>query len=204
MTETDLAIEQACEGAEEWLASLPEWPAHIVADDSVSSHFGPTILSEADCVLQFARHLHEAGVPWEDMHFELSRSKWLFAAPHPAMVDRVRWRTDLAVVRRDDLMAAQLPDSSGAFAFDAFLEFKLASNHWKFGPPYGDPARTRSAVEEDIAKVSAYVERGLCRVAYVVVFEECDHEFPPGFEAAAEATPGIRVRRLRGWARDAV
>lgn len=46
--------------------------ASVNAGGSVSAHFGPTILSEHDCVLHYARFLNQVGVAWEDMHLELS------------------------------------------------------------------------------------------------------------------------------------
>ena len=197
-TTPEVGIEAACRRAERWLAGLPEWPTHVV-HDGVSSHFGPTILSEADCVMHFARHLHAEGIAWEDMHFELGRSKWLFAAPHPLMADKGRWKVDLALVEREALLTAVLPDKASTFAFDACLEFKLASNHWKFGPSYGDPLRTRAAVKADVEKVASYRWKGLCRLGYVVVFEEMDHEFPVDFESEMEREHDVRVRILRGW-----
>lgn len=114
---------------EQWLRSLPPWNEHIVVGvGSVASNHGPTLLSEADCVLQFARHLSSSGVPWEDMHFELSRSKVLYVTPHPAADVKPSWRVDLAIADRDALLAAQPPFADDRFRFDAFFEFKLAGN----------------------------------------------------------------------------
>jgi hypothetical protein len=36
-------------------------------------------------------------------------------------------------------------------------------------------------------------------VGYVMVFEECDHEFPEAFVAGAEGSNGSRVRFIRGY-----
>ena len=76
------AVEDACAATASWLTELPAWPRHPTnASGSVSAHYGPTILSEHDCVMQFARHLSEAGVPWEDIHPEFSPAQWMFERP---------------------------------------------------------------------------------------------------------------------------
>jgi hypothetical protein len=91
------AIEEACERTAVWLRELPQWHHHPTnASRSVSSHFGPTILSEHDCVMQFARHLARQ-VPWEDMHLEFSPAQWMFNLTEPAKRPK---RIDLAVVSR--------------------------------------------------------------------------------------------------------
>jgi hypothetical protein len=191
-------IEEACEGTQDWLRSLPEWQKHPVSEDRrESGNFGPTILSEDDCILHFARHLNVAGVRWEDMHFELSGSKWIFAPPREGSTG---WRVDLALIDRNRLVGADLPDTSGEFQFDAFFEFALGSNYWLFGSPWGAPKKIRDKVGRDVEKVGRYTAHGLCRLGYVVVFEECDHEFPSGFVQQAEGRhPGVRVRLLRRW-----
>lgn len=78
---TDLAaaIDEAATRMSAWLRDLPAWSRHPVnASGSVSAHLGPTLLSEHDCVLHFARHLRDVGVPWEDMHLELSPGQWMY------------------------------------------------------------------------------------------------------------------------------
>ena len=40
---------------------------------------------------------------------------------------------------------------------------------------------------------------GACRLGYVIVFEECDHEFSAGVATGAEAKNGARVRFIRGY-----
>ena len=203
MSFTELAsrVEEACAATQRWLGKLPAWNEHIVVGGgSVASDHGPTLLSEADCVLHFARHLSSAGVPWENMHLELSRSKLFFAALHPAADVKPSWRVDLAVVDRDALLAAQPPFADDRFRFDAFFEFALAGNFWQHGAPYGHPKKLREKVAVDVEKVGRYLEAGLCDRAYVVVFEECDHAFPDGYaDAVASMHPGVEVRVLRGW-----
>jgi hypothetical protein len=52
----------------------------------------------------------------------------------------------------------------------------------------------------DVDKVAGYVDGGAFRLAYVIVFEECDFGFQEGFEGDLEAAhPGCRVRILRAW-----
>lgn len=205
MSQIDLAsrVDEACRLAEQWLCSLPPWNEHIVVGGgSVASNHGPTLLSEADCVLQFARHLNDAGVPWEDMHFELSRSKLFYMAPHPAAAVRPSWRVDLAIASRDALLAAQPPFSDDRYRFDAFFEFALGGNFWQHGAAYGHPKKLREKVQDDVEKVGRYVEHGLCELAYVIVFEECDHSFPGEYaQAVASARPGVQVRILKAWER---
>src|SRR3954464_11971143 len=98
-------IAEAADRMTGWLRALPEWPKHPTnASGSVSAHFGPTILSEHDCVVHFARFLHQAGVPWEDMHLELSPGQWMYHAAGPKPK-----RIDLAVIAPGRLADAGLP-----------------------------------------------------------------------------------------------
>jgi hypothetical protein len=199
LTDFEPFVEDACRRTERWFRDLPEWVEHIAHGD-VSSYYGPTLLSEADCVMHFARYLNEAGVRWEDMHFELAKSQLLFAPPHVASTALNRWRADLALHKWEELLEAPLPARDDSFRFDAFLEFKIAGNHWQFGPSYGDPLKTRRSVIADVEKVASYLDHALCRLSYVVVFEECDFGFPVDFERDLEAAyPGCRVRILRAW-----
>jgi hypothetical protein len=195
------ATDIACDLAQAWLRALPAWETHpMTANGSVSGHRGPTLVSEADCVLHFARFLNQAGIPWEDMHLELSRVQSMFAVTHPTFVNAYKWRVDLAVVPRDALAAAAPPFADDSFRFDAFYEFKLASAFWLHGKPFGHPAKLRENVDRDVDKVGRYVELGLCHRAYVIVFEECDHGFGEvGAGADSPALPGVGVHVIRGW-----
>jgi hypothetical protein len=177
----------------EWLLALPEWPAHPTnASGTVSAHFGPTILSEHDCVLHFARFLAEVGVPWEDIHLELSPGQWMYdkfgnAAPR---------RIDLAIIPRGGLAAARLPAPAGGFQIEAVFEFALASNYWQFGG--GSPRAMLAKVDADIAKVAEYLQAGIAARGYVVVVEECDHGFAADY-VERHATAGLEVFLLRRW-----
>lgn len=172
----------------------------MTASGSVSGHRGPTIVSEADCVLHFARFLNEAGIAWEDMHLELSRVKSMFAETHPAWQSTNRWRVDLAVSDRKALAAAQPPLTDTSYRFDAFYEFALASSYWLHGASYGEPAKLQAKVAAEVIKVAQYVALGLCHRAYVVVFEECDHRFTDGYAASVAAQhPNVEVKVLKGW-----
>ena len=136
-----------------WLRALPEWPSHPVnATGTVSAHFGPTLLSEHDCVLHFARFLADAGLPWEDMHLELSPGQWMYEAQSAARPKRI----DLAIMPRDQLAAAPLPAATGALPLDAVFEFALASNFWQHGA--GSPRPMLSKVNADVAKVAEYLQ----------------------------------------------
>jgi hypothetical protein len=197
-------IEQACQNAEHWFRGLPAFPVRPIASGGAVVGFrGPTLLSEADCAFHFARHLNAAGFPWEDMHLEVSLSKWLYAAGHPASGPGGRWRADLIIAGREPFLAAELPAAVGGYAFDAVFEFKYLTNFWTVegASKYSGPPGGRRDVEADVRKVSErYVHRGIARLAYVIAFEECDHQFPSGWAAQAELEyPGVRVRVLRGW-----
>jgi hypothetical protein len=194
------ATARACVLTEAWLKTVPAWSVHPkTASGSVAGHRGPTIVSEADCVLHFARFLNQAGVPWEDMHLELSRVQSMYAGTHPAWTMPARWRVDLAVVDRDALSKAQ-PPLHDSFRFDAFYEFALGSAYWLHGATYGEPAKTRAKVASDVEKVARYVEHGLCHRAYVIVFEECDFGFARDYQASVAASwPGVEIIILKGW-----
>lgn len=91
-TNYDESVATASDLMGAWLAGLPPWHSHPRnASGSVSAHSGPTILSEHDCVMHFARFLAQAGVPWEDLHLELSPGQWMYQAkpnaPRPKRVD---------------------------------------------------------------------------------------------------------------------
>jgi len=158
------------------------------------SHFGPTILSEHDCVMQFARHLHASGVSWEDMHLEFSPAQWMFNLTEPAKRPK---RIDLAVASRERLMEATFPTDLGSFRLDAVIEFALASNYWQFGTGSKETAHRKIAL--DIEKVAQYLQSGLATHGYVMVFEEADHEFPGDWDQQAYSATGVRTRVLRRW-----
>jgi hypothetical protein len=190
------AIEDACEATTAWLTQLPSWPHHPTnASGSVSSHYGPTILSEHDCVMQFARHLHDLGVPWEDIHLEFSPAQWLFEKP--AESELRPKRIDLAVVSRERLLATSFPTRIGGFQLDAVIEFALASNYWEFGA--GSKRAIRQKIARDILKVEEYLQSGLVTHGFVIVIEETDHGFPSAWDEPVDHATGVRTRVLRRW-----
>jgi hypothetical protein len=190
------AIEDACAATTSWLAQLPAWPHHPTnASGSVSSHYGPTILSEHDCVMQFARHLNEAGVPWEDIHLEFSPAQWLFKKDEGSELRPKR--IDLAVVSRERLMSASFPTEIGGFRFDAVIEFALASNYWEFGA--GSKQVITDKISGDITKVQEYLVSGLATHGFVVVIEETDHGFPTAWGEPMDEETGVKTRVLRRW-----
>jgi hypothetical protein len=189
-------ISVACRRMASWLQSLPEWPVHPTNPSaSVSAHFGPTVLSEHDCVLHFARFLAEAGVPWEDMHLELSPGQWMYERAASGAAPK---RIDLAIVQRDQLAHAGFPVPIGQFRFQAVFEFALASNYWQFGT--GSPRALLTKVACDVMKVADYLATGLSQHGYVVVIEECDHRFPTDYARQARETSGVEVLLHRRWA----
>ena len=163
------------------------------------------LLSERDCVITFARLLHDAGIPWDAIHHELSISRWMFEEPHPAATvmtpAQQRRRVDLALVSIEDLSTADLPADDPRFQLDAFLEFAYLSDFWTVpgASKYGAPKKGRVKVEEDVAKINLHLETGACRVGYVIVFEECDWGFDEDFAATAETTAGCRVRFIKRY-----
>jgi hypothetical protein len=188
-------IAEAVADMKAWLRALPAWPKHPTnASGSVSAHFGPTILSEHDCVMHFARFLNQAGVPWEDMHLELAPGQWMYHAT--ASMPR---RIDLAVIAPGRLAAAGLPVAPGALPLDAVFEFALASSYWQFGS--GSAQTLRTKVDKDVAKVANYLRSGLAARGYVVVIEECDHSFPAAYAEQARVH-GVEVLLLQQWCRD--
>ncbi|UUY05735.1 hypothetical protein LRS13_09505 [Svornostia abyssi] len=187
------AIHAAAGEMAEWLCSVPEWDVHPVnASGSVSAHFGPTILSEHDCVLHYVRFLVGQGVPWEHMHQELSPGQWMYRAePKRGRPKRI----DLALVSPERLQAAGLPVDPGEFALDAVIEFALASNYWQHGTGY--PGAVLTKVQDDIAKSGEYLSSGLAERAYVIVVEECDHAFPSSLVDDAAERHAVDVLILR-------
>ena len=202
----EAAIEGACRRAEAWFRSLPVFRTRaVVGGGQVVGRRSPAILSERDCVINFARFLNEEGVPWDAIHHEVSMSRWIFEEPHPAATAMTpaqrRRRLDLVLVKTGDFLAAELPVTAPGFQFDAVLEFKYFSDYWQvpgarvFG---GDPARGRETVEVDAEKVGLHLSAGACRLGYVIIFEECDWGFEKSYAAEVEATHGCRVRFIRG------
>lgn len=162
----------------------------------------PALVSEQDCVIHFARFLNEAGVPWEDIHHQVSVSRWLFEEPHPAATAGAsKWRVDLALLRREDFLSAKLPATQPGFQFAACLEFGYLTDYWTVpgAHPWNAPAKGVAKVEKDVAKIARYLAGDVCRSGYVIVFEECDWGFPPTFVADAEANHGSRVRFVRAY-----
>lgn len=86
--------------------------------------------------------------------------------------------------------------TQGGFAFDAVFEFALASNYWHFGT--GSPRPLLAQVDADVAKCSAYLQRGLAHRSYVVV-KECDHAFPARCVDEARSRHRVEVVVLRQW-----
>jgi hypothetical protein len=160
---------------------------------TVCAHFGPTILSEHDCVLHYARFLAEAGVLWEDMHLELSTGQWMYDKSGGAAPKRI----DLAIIPRDRLIVAPLPAPAGGFPLEAVFEFALASNYWQFGA--GSPRATVAKVQADVAKVAEYLRGGLATRGYVVVVEECDHGFAANYAADTQAASSVELLLLQQW-----
>ena len=200
------AIEGACRRAEAWSQSLPAFSTRaVVGGGQVVGRRSPTILSERDSVINFARFLNEEGVPWDAIHHEVSMSRWIFEDPHPAATAMTpaqrRRRIDLILVKTDDFLAAELPITAPGFQFNAILEFGHLSDYWQvpgariFG---GDPARGREKVDADVAKVGLHLSTSACRLGYVIVFEECDWGFEESYAAEAAAKHGCRVRFIRG------
>lgn len=195
------AIEETCLMAENWYRSLPHFPSRVNLD-SVVGFRHPAILSEQDCVLTFARILNQAGVPWDAIHSEVSVSRWLFDEPHPgASKGKSRWRVDLALIDSEYFLAAELPARAPGFQFDAFIEFAYVSDAWAVdgATPWGEPMKSRAKVEADVEKIARYLEGGVCRLGYAVVFEEAELGFPAGFAAEIEARTGCRLRFIRGY-----
>ncbi len=195
------AIEEACLPAEEWFRSLPQFSKRVDLG-SVIGFRAPAILSEHDCVMNFARFLHKVDVPWDAIHQEVSVSRWLFDESHPgASVGDPRWRVDLALIRSEDFLVAKLPATAGGFQFDAFLEFAYISDSWTVpdAVKWGEPEKGRKKVEADLAKIARYIEGGVCRSGYAIVFEEAEAGFPADFASTTEAETGCRVRFIRGY-----
>src|SRR5437762_1120536 len=115
----DDAIEEACERAQPWFRTLAPFPSRVNLG-SVIGFRHPALVSEQDCVIHFARFLNEVGVPWEDIHHQVSVSRWLFEEPHPAATAGAnKWRVDLTLLKSVDFLDASLPATEPGFQFDA-------------------------------------------------------------------------------------
>lgn len=162
-------IAKALVDFERWLARQPQWKSGelVGARGRAVSNRGPAILSENDCLLQFARFLNKQGVPWKDIHLSVAPGQWLVeksvAGPKPA-------RIDLAIVDRERLAKRTAPlrrSKQEEFLFDAVFEFTLAGKN-----------RTRSlknAIDRDTSRVRRYLDDLWTRRGYVVIVEEADH-----------------------------
>jgi len=175
------AIEAACVATSSWLSQLPAWPHHPRnASGSVSSHYGPTILSEHDCVMQFARHLNEAGVAWEDIHLEFSPAQWMFhLSKEPTQHPK---RIDLAIVSQSRLIGATFPTDLGTFPFDAVIEFALASDYWQFGD--GSKKTIHRKIDLDIAKVQEWLGHASISTTRIYDHRKTRPEDSPTFKVA--------------------
>jgi hypothetical protein len=145
-------------------------------------------------------------VPWDAIHHQVSISRWLFDDPHPAATvvtpNKRKRRVDLALLKSEEFLAADLPATKPGFQFDAFLEFKYLDDYWTVegARVFNDPDKGKDEVQEDVDKINLHLEGRACRVGYVVVFEECDWGFAPTFASESEARHGCRVRFIRGYA----
>jgi hypothetical protein len=95
----------------------------------------------------------------------------MFDQPHPAATAsnpaERRWRVDLALLKREEFLAATLPAIEPGFEFDALLEFAYLDDFWTLPSvnPFGEPAKRREKVAKDVAKIGRYLAVGACRVA---------------------------------------
>jgi len=191
-----ILVVEAAKQMASWLRGLQAWRSHPVnASGTVSAHFGPTILSEHDCVLHYARFLAAAGVPWEDIHMELSPGQWMYEPAGGVKPKRI----DLAIVPRERLAAEALPAAVGGFQLDAVFEFAHASSFWQHG--IGSPKPMLKKIDDDVRKVAEYRRSGLASRGYVVVIEECDHTLSASYVAEARTAHGVEVLLLEQWRR---
>jgi hypothetical protein len=80
------------------------------------------------------------------------------------------------------------------------LEFGYLSDFYVIpgAAAFDQPEKFRDKVDEDVKKIGDYLNKGICRIGYVIVFEDRDSEFPSMFVADAEKHHGCRVRFIRG------
>jgi hypothetical protein len=200
----EAAVEDACRLTEQWFRGLRRFEPRVNLG-SVVGHKYPALLSEQDGVIHFARFLNEAGVPWEDIHHQVSMSRWMFDEPHPAATTMTegerRRRIDLALLRGDTFLNATLPATQPGFQFDAFLEFGYLSDYWHEpgARNFGEPLRGQKKVKEDVAKVARNLAGDACRLGYVIVYAECDYGFEERFASESETATDCRVRFIRDY-----
>lgn len=80
------------------------------------------------------------------------------------------------------------------------MEFGYLSDYYRVpgGSTYNEPKKFHQKVSDDVKKISGYLDKGVCRIGYVIVFEDCDSEFPSTFVPDAKSQHGCRVRFIRG------
>lgn len=162
-------IEKALTDYERWLARQPEWKVGRLKATTgrTSSNRSPSVLSEADAVLQFARFLNKHGVAWKDIHVQVAPGQWLV---DKSVAGRSPARIDLAIVDRDHLAKRAAPlrrHKKEDFLFDAVFEFTLAGNR--------SPSATRNSIARDTKRVRRYLDDLWARRGYVIVVEERDY-----------------------------
>jgi hypothetical protein len=198
--ELEKQIARALADTERWLRKQPAWKADHLTNktETAISHRGPSILSEADAVLQFARFLNKQGVAWRDIHIEVAPGQWLVDPTSGRTRPR---RIDLAIVDRDRLAKRTAPFSPSRdkdFLFDAIFTFKLASNSWdrprKSGRPPNPPARVEAAIKSEVKKMGSYLRDLWANRGYVVVIEEVDYRWKRPSDASKD---GLSVHYLK-------
>lgn len=198
--ELEKQIARALADTERWLRKQPTWKnGHLQnKKGSVISHRGPSILSEADAVLQFSRFLNKQGVPWRDIHIEVTPGQWLV---DPTNGRKRPQRIDLAIVDRDRLARRTAPFSPARdkdFLFDAIFEFKLASSFWDYPRKSGrkprPPARVEAGIKADTKKMGSYLRDLWANRGYIVVIEETDHGWKRPTDASKD---GLSVHYLK-------
>jgi hypothetical protein len=137
----DQAIEEACRRTTAWYRSLSPFMPRVNLRTVVGRKY-PAIMSEQDCVMNFARFLNEAGVLWDAIHHQVWASNWLFKDTHRASKADLskKWSVDLALVRSEVFRMAKLPaETIEDFQFDACLEFAYLSDFYTLpgAHPYG-------------------------------------------------------------------
>lgn len=197
-------VAAALKSTERWLRKQPTWAEGNIASKGrrVVSHRGPAILSESDCVLQFARQLNDAGVSWKDIHMQVSPAKWLVDSDrHKPWVGTRPPTIDLVIADRAKLARLTepfAPNKKSDYLFDAIFEFKLASNYWqrtlRNGKQANPPATVAKSVSADIKLTRRLVDGLLAPRGYVVVVEECDHGWDRG---DSKAVDGLSVHYLK-------
>lgn len=182
-------IDKALADFERWLARQPGWKDGNLRSRSgrAVSNRGPAILSEADCVMQFARFLNKHGVPWKDIHVQVAPGQWLVER---SVAGHAPPKIDLAIVDRDRLAKRSAPlrrHKKEEFLFDAVIEFTLVGNTRKRLPA--------SAIARDTKHVRRYLDDLWAKRGYVVVVEEGELG---GDRPAAKPVDALSVHHLSG------